>query len=74
MDTRDKLSPTTIYLHWLVAVLMILMTVLGLFMEDLESQFLFDTHTTFGWIVLIVILPRVIWRMKHEEWLARCCG
>lgn len=65
MDTRDKLSPTTIYLHWLVAVLMILMTALGLFMEDLESQFLFDTHTTFGWIVLIVILPRVIWRMKN---------
>lgn len=65
MDTRDKLSPTTIYLHWLVAVLMILMTALGIFMEDLDSQFLFDTHTTFGWVVLIAILPRVIWRLKN---------
>ena len=65
MDTREKLSSRTVALHWIVALLMILMTVLGMFLEELDSPFLFDTHTTFGWLILIAILPRVLWRMKN---------
>ncbi|NOI57450.1 cytochrome b [Vibrio coralliilyticus] len=65
MDTREKLSSITITLHWVVGVLMLYMVMSGLFMEDIGIQWLFDSHTSFGVAILLVVIPRVIWRYSN---------
>ncbi|MEZ8231203.1 cytochrome b [Vibrio splendidus] len=62
MYTKDKLSTTTIVLHWIVGLFMIYMLASGLVMEDLEADWLFDSHTSIGVLTFVVVVPRLIWR------------
>ena len=65
MDTKEKLSSTTIWLHWIVAILMIFMTAAGIYIDNFEAETLFDIHTSLGVLILVAVIPRVIWRYKH---------
>ncbi|WP_375749391.1 cytochrome b [Vibrio sp. HN007] len=67
MNTKDKLSLPTVVLHGVVAILMIYMLVSGLIMEDLEQQWFFDSHTSIGAVIALVVVPRVIVRI-FEGW------
>lgn len=62
MDTKEKLSTTTIVLHWLVGLFMIYILASGLIMEDLNVDWLFDSHISMGALALVVVVPRLIWR------------
>jgi cytochrome b561 len=64
MDTQDKLSTTTRVLHWLVALIIITMLAVGFYMATFEVWSLFPIHKAFGVIALLIILPRVLWRLK----------
>lgn len=65
MDTKDKLSTATILLHWVVGVFMIYMLVSGLLMEDLEIDWLFDSHTSIGVLIVLFVVPRLAWRYMN---------
>lgn len=65
MDTRTKLSPTTIKLHWVVAIFMMGLTALGIYMEEFEADYLFDIHISLGTLILLFVIPRVLWRLKN---------
>jgi cytochrome b561 len=65
MDTQQQLSPITRALHWLVALIIIGQLTVGFYMATFEVFALFPLHKAFGVIALLVILPRVIWRLKH---------
>ena len=62
MDTKDKLSKVSLVLHWVVGVLMIYMILSGLTMESLEVRWFFDSHTSLGVLIVVVVIPRIIWR------------
>ena len=65
-NTREKLSTTTIGLHWLLAAGMIGMLAFGLYLEDLprspDKAQLIGIHKTIGIVVLIAALVRLMWR------------
>ena len=63
-DTKEKLSLFTISLHWIVAVGMIALVVIGIYMAEFEVYALYDWHKAFGVLLFVAALARVLWRMK----------
>ncbi len=64
-DTKNKLSPITVSLHWIVAVLMISLLAIGIYMEQTSAYSLYPWHKSFGLLILVAVLPRVIWRVTQ---------
>ena len=65
MDTQQQLSPITRALHWLVALTIITMLAVGFYMASNEVWSLYPIHKAFGVIALLIILPRILWRLKN---------
>lgn len=72
-STADKLTTTTIILHWLVGVTMIAMLVVGIYMEENEVYSLYPIHKSIGVIVFIVAAIRIVWRYNNG-WPTRLSG
>ncbi len=65
LDTRKKLSPITIALHWIVAIIMIGLLGSGLYMTQFEAYDVYPIHKSFGAIIAVFVLLRVLWRIKN---------
>ena len=65
MDTKDKLSPLTISLHWAVALVMIGMIAVGFYMASTEAWALYPIHKSIGVLIFFVVLVRIVWRIKN---------
>lgn len=82
-DTREKFSPLTIGLHWIVGLGIIGLLGIGLYMSRTETWALYAWHKSFGVIIFAFVLLRVLWRLRngwpqtlgdyprHERMLAR---
>lgn len=67
--TENKYSKTAIYLHWIIAVLMIVNVSLGWIADSLPDAWIrltIDTHKSIGISVLCLVLMRVLWRIGHK--------
>lgn len=63
-----KYDPVAKTLHWLVALIMLVMLTLGWTMEDLPHEEKIETlmiHSSLGVTVLVLMLARLIWRRGH---------
>ena len=67
-DTKEKLSPLSVALHWTVGIFVIAMLALGLAMESYELFFLYPVHKSIGILLFVVIVWRVYWRL-FNGWL-----
>ena len=65
MDQSNKLSRLTIRLHWLVAIVVVGLVCVGVLMKYGQLWSLYPIHKSFGVLALLVILPRVVWRIKN---------
>ncbi len=63
MDKQEQLSSTTVLLHWLVGVSMIALVSIGLYMANTETHWLYPYHKSFGVLIVLLVLPRIIWRL-----------
>jgi cytochrome b561 len=63
MENRYILGKVTVRLHWLVAIVMIVMLVLGAYMALLEAYGIYDIHKSVGVLVLPLLAVRVWWRL-----------
>jgi len=64
-DSLSKLSATTVSLHWIVAVMMILLLATGIYMEQAEVFALYPWHKSFGVLVLLFAVIRIAWRINQ---------
>lgn len=64
-DTKQQLSPVTVALHWIVALLIIALLCVGIYMSETETLDLYPLHKSFGVTVLMVALIRVCWRLGN---------
>ena len=64
-DSRQALSGPTLALHWIVAVTVIGMLVLGFYMATTRSYPLWPLHKSTGTVLFVVVLLRVLWRMRN---------
>lgn len=56
-------------LHWLIAVLIIGLFIVGLVMEDLPGdsrKLVYALHKSFGLFVLALVLLRILWRVTNR--------
>ena len=69
-DDGERYTSLAIALHWIVALLIIGMLILGYYMADLpkgtpDRAFYFNLHKSFGVLAGALILLRLGWRMTH---------
>lgn len=64
-DSKQKFSTVTVTLHWIIAVTVIFMLVLGFYMATTRTYSLWDLHKSTGIAIFGVVLLRVIWRIKN---------
>ncbi len=66
---KASYSPLAIFLHWVLAIMLIGMIALGWYMMSVEdspgSEWYFMLHKSIGVIVGIVVLVRLFWRFGH---------
>ncbi|WP_264876732.1 cytochrome b [Vibrio agarivorans] len=69
MLNSRSLSIPTIVLHWLIAIAFIGVFALGLYMVDLprnpDKFALYDIHKSIGFLILLVAVVRIVWRVKE---------
>jgi cytochrome b561 len=65
-----RYSTIAIALHWLIAVLLVMVMVLGLALDDLEDEVelaqLLGLHRSIGMTIFGLTVLRVVWRMVHR--------
>ena len=69
MDKVLKYGATAKWLHWLVAVIVILMLIAGPGLEDMpltEREQIIMVHSGLGTLVLVLMLIRWPWRLTHD--------
>lgn len=59
---KNRLSNTTIYLHWTIGFSVIFLLFFGIWMKLNEAYNLYDFHKSVGIIILIPVLARIYWR------------
>jgi len=66
-NTKEDFGKVTISLHWIIAILMIGLTALGLYMVgmpiSLEKLKFYGWHKEYGILVLMLAIIRVAWRL-----------
>lgn len=63
-QTQSTLSGTTKLLHIIIALGMIVLLAVGIVMSEFEIFALYDLHKSFGAILFVLALARVLWRVK----------
>ena len=62
-ETSQRLAPTTIALHWIVGLFFIVLLAVGFYMERNEVYALYPLHKSFGAIVFVLAILRLLWRL-----------
>ncbi|WP_428087610.1 cytochrome b [Candidatus Thioglobus sp.] len=68
-DTKQQLSALTVFLHWLVGLVIITLAIVGVYMSQNEAFELYPIHKSIGVLIFAVIIIRVYWRFVNG-WLA----
>lgn len=68
-SVTDRYHPVAMVLHWLIAICLIFMIVLGLVMEDIAPASLrfewYQIHKSLGLTILVLSIARLAWRLSH---------
>lgn len=72
MNTNSKYGSLAKWLHWIIAILIIVMLVVGFFMGDLPKEtglqgFTYNAHKITGLIILLLVCIRFIWTLINVK-------
>ncbi|MEY4390024.1 MAG: hypothetical protein RLZZ167_664, partial [Pseudomonadota bacterium] len=66
-NTSDSYGVISKNFHWIMTAVILFNFAIGLMLEDLEKGplrfFLFNIHKSLGILVIILIVPRLLWRL-----------
>lgn len=68
MASQHELTKIGRYLHWIAAVVILALMIIGFYMVNTESWGLYDWHKSIGLMALLLIVVRMIYRLKRG-WL-----
>ena len=71
MSRTDRYSLPAVVLHWIIAILIMWLIVLGYYMVDIPRNtparaFYFNLHKSFGMTGAIFIAAQIIWHFTHR--------
>jgi cytochrome b561 len=55
----------TIGLHWIVAVMMLVLLATGIYMEQTATHALYPWHKSFGVLIVLFVVLRIFWRWQQ---------
>ena len=64
-DTKQKLTPVTIALHWFVGISFLVVLTVGFFMANTQTYSLYPLHKSFGALLFFFVVLRVVWRVMN---------
>jgi len=68
-NSETHFGIVAIFLHWIIAILLIALLILGLYMVrvpiSLEKLKLYGWHKEYGMLALLLIIARSIWRISN---------
>lgn len=68
-DTRERLTRTSVILHWSVAIAIIGMLAFGMYLAQMErgeaKSALIQIHKSFGSLVFFLVVARIWWRLRQ---------
>lgn len=64
-DTKQKLSPVTIGLHWFVGLTFMAVLAVGFYMETMSAYGLYPLHKSIGALLFFFVMIRVVWRVMN---------
>lgn len=62
-NSNDTYGTVAKALHWLMAIAIIMMLIMGYFLEDLNNPIYYKAHKATGFILLLLAMIRLIWRI-----------
>ena len=69
-NTSDSYGVISKNFHWIMTAVILFNFAIGLMLEDLEKGplrfFLFNIHKSLGILVIILIVPRLLWRLVNS--------
>jgi len=65
LDSHSKFSSTTLFLHWVVGIMVIGLLATGIYMEENKAYALYPWHKSFGVLIATFVVLRVIWRFRN---------
>ncbi len=69
-NTQDRYGAVAVLLHWLMALLIIALLVVGLYMVRIafsaQKLALYGWHKEYGILVLFLVLLRIVWRITNR--------
>lgn len=70
-NTNQRFGLVTIFLHWVMAILMIVLVILGLYMvripiSELKLN-LYGWHKELGILILMLVMVRIVWRINNTN-------
>ena len=72
MSSVEKYHKSIITLHWLIAIIVLILIALGLNMVDIERgtperAFYYNLHKSFGLTLLLLMMARIYLRIKFKS-------
>lgn len=68
-NTNEHFGIIAIIFHWLMAIILIGLVIIGLYMTSLPSGpqklSLIGLHKEFGFLILMLVMLRIVWRLKN---------
>jgi len=68
-NTRERFGIVTIFIHWVMALLLIVLTIIGLYMVNIpisaQKLKLFGWHKELGLLALFLVMFRIVWRLGN---------
>ena len=69
LNSADSYGLVNKYFHWIMAVIIIFNFILALILDDFPKgpmrSFLFSIHKSTGILVIILLIPRLLWRLVN---------
>jgi cytochrome b561 len=62
-NTKKSFGSVSKFLHWTIALIMIGLLALGFLLHDYGSPYLYKVHKTIGFLVLLLVGIRLLWRI-----------
>lgn len=64
-NTDQNYGPIAKLFHWVMGITIICLLIIGFLLENLNYSFLYTAHKALGFLILILVIPRLLWRTNN---------
>jgi cytochrome b561 len=64
-NSQNSYGIVTKTIHWLMAILIICLTIIGFNLKDIGLPLVYKAHKTIGFFILLLVLLRILWRFNN---------